>query len=309
MLGTLKEALHLPKESVEILCSWNGPPESEANINNNSGYEFLIAQRDSYHFAKNVNSLALKASGDILALLNDDVLLDPNSLDAGLSCIKNQSSPTLVGGLLRTPDQLLQHIGFTFDARFNPHHIAEGMIQAKDACDDELHFEVPAVTAAVALVRRDIFSQIRLNESYQRCGEDVEFNLDLRQKLQGHILLCPQLSGIHIESATRAETGEKGNTSEDQVRLRSRRRDFFEQASATQMRVELEMSSRERSLNHKAMDTLKKEQQQLRRDRDHWQQQAQQQLRRDHDHWKRQAQVLQLEVLRLKDMTQRQRED
>lgn len=75
------------------------------------------------------------------------------------------------------------------------------------------------------------------------------------------------------------------------------------------MRVELEMSSRERSLNHKAMDSLKKEQQQLRRDRDHWQQQAQKQLRRDHDHWKRQAQVLQLEVLRLKDMTQRQREE
>ena len=41
---------------------------------------------------------------------------------------------------------------------------------------------------------------------------------------------------------------------------------------------------------------------------DHIVEKEQQQLRRDHDHWKRQAQVLQLEVLRLKDMNQRQRE-
>ena len=307
MLGTLSEALHLPKGSVEILCSWNGTSESEAEINNRSGYEFLIAQREPYHFAKNMNKLAEKASGEILALINDDILLDQGSLDAGLNCIQKQISPTLVGALLRTPDELLQHIGFAFDAKYNPYHAAEGMIKAKHACDEALHFEVPAVTAAVALVRRDVFSQIRLNESYQRCGEDVEFNLDLRQHLHGHVYLCPKLSGVHAESATRSETGEQGNTSEDQVRMRSRRRDFYEQASMAQMRVELDMSCRERDLNHKAIESLREEQKTLQQMRMNLKNGKElRQLQRERDHWQRQAQALQLEVLRLQDLTQRQ---
>ena len=74
MLDTLKGALHLPKHSVEILCSWNGSSESEKEIKNESGYELCIAQRIPYHFASNINRLAQQASGKIIALINDDVL-------------------------------------------------------------------------------------------------------------------------------------------------------------------------------------------------------------------------------------------
>ena len=54
---------------------------------NRSGYEFLIAQRDPYHFASNMNQLAHHANGEVLAFVNDDVVLDSGSLDAGLSCL------------------------------------------------------------------------------------------------------------------------------------------------------------------------------------------------------------------------------
>ena len=85
MLESIATATELPSGEVEILCSWNGADISEQEIVNRSGYEFLIAQRDAYHFARNMNQLAKHANGDVLAFLNDDLILDKGSLDAGLA--------------------------------------------------------------------------------------------------------------------------------------------------------------------------------------------------------------------------------
>ena len=80
MLESLAAATGLPKAEVEILCSWNGGSDAEKEIVNRSGYEFLIAQRDPYHFASNMNQLAHYANGEVLAFVNDDVILDSGSL-------------------------------------------------------------------------------------------------------------------------------------------------------------------------------------------------------------------------------------
>ena len=58
----------------------NGTKEAEEEIINHSGYEFLVAQRDAYHFASNMNQLAHHANGEVLAFVNDDVVLDDSSL-------------------------------------------------------------------------------------------------------------------------------------------------------------------------------------------------------------------------------------
>ena len=44
-----------------------------------------------------MNQLAQHANGDVLVFLNDDLLLDPGSLDAGLSCLSNDMSTLCVG--------------------------------------------------------------------------------------------------------------------------------------------------------------------------------------------------------------------
>ena len=75
MLASLSAATKLSGRDVEILCSWNGSRSDESFINNCSRYEILIAQRDQYHFATNMNSLAEKASGELLMLINDDVII------------------------------------------------------------------------------------------------------------------------------------------------------------------------------------------------------------------------------------------
>ena len=304
MLSSLNGALHLPKREVEILCSWNGSPEEEARAENGSGYEFSIANRIPYHFASNINELAQLANGDVLALVNDDVILDMNSLNLGLSCLLDDISTLCVGSLLRFPDGRLQHAGMSFDYHHLPYHIAEGLINATDEISQLPPYEVPCVTAAAMLIRKNTFEERPLDESYLRCGEDVQLNLDLREKLKGRVMLCPGMSGVHLESTTRAENNETGNTAEDIAKMKTRRRLFLDQASQEQLRVELLMSARERIFTKEVMEKERNHlhQQQakakdinylenLEQDRDY--------LERDRDHWKDQTHSLQLARLKL----------
>ena len=292
MLESLAKATNLPYSEVEILCSWNGTQASEANILNRSGYEFLIAQRDPYHFASNMNRLAQNANGDVLAFVNDDLILDQGSLDAGLSCLSNNISTLCVGALLRTPDGNLQHGGMAFDSHNTPYHIAEGLESVTTTIAGLAPYEVPCVTGALILVDRSTFSKQPFEESYQRCGEDVQLNLDIREKLKGKVMLCPGMSGIHIESATRSENNETGNTSEDLIKMRTRRRLFLEKASPEILKDELLMAGKEhtwmqREASHNANGMS---------------------LKQERDYWKREAQTLQLELLRMKDLIQRHEE-
>ena len=304
MLRSLNGALHLPRREVEILCSWNGSPEEEARIENGSSYEFSIANRSPYHFASNINKLAQLANGDVLALVNDDVILDMNSLDSGLSCLLDDISTLCVGSLLRFPDGRLQHAGMSFDYHHLPYHIAEGLINATDEISQLPPYEVPCVTAAVMLIRKSTFREHPLDESYLRCGEDVQLNLDLREKLKGRVMLCPGMSGVHLESATRAENNEAGNTSADIAKMKIRRNLFLDQASQEQLRVELSMSAREHNFTKVVMEKernyLHQQQtkakdinyiQKMKHDLDY--------LKRDRDYWKDQTHSLQLARLKL----------
>ena len=326
LLSSLKDALQLPGEEVEVLCSWNGSAEEESSIENASGYEFVIANRAPYHFARNMNQLAHHANGDVLAFVNDDMTLDRGSLDAGLSCLLSNATTLCVGALLRTPNGQLQHGGMGFDYHNTPYHIAEGIVSATNVISELSPFEVPCVTGALMLIRKSTFCKQPFNESYIRCGEDVELNLDLREKFKGRVMLCPGMSGIHLESFTRTKNNEYGNNSEDLVKMRTRRRSFLEQASSEQLRIELEMAAREqiftREVIAKERNDLRQQQTALAKERGELRQQQAEQLAKerdylhkqqvlrghvnhlqileqDRDHWKDQTHSLQLARLKL----------
>ena len=143
-----------------------------------------------------------------------------------------------------------------------------------------------------------------MDESYLRCGEDVQLNLDIREKLKGRVMLCPGMSGVHLESATREGNNETGNTSVDIAKMKRRRRLFLNQASQEQLQVELSMSAREHLFTKEVMEKernhLRKQQtkakdikylERLEHDLDR--------LKRDRDHWKDQTHSLQLARLKL----------
>ena len=74
-----------------------------------------------------MNSLADKAN-DLLLLINDDVLLDPHSVDAALDCLNDQPDTGLVGARLRDCNGMLTHAGILFDKRNSPYHQLDRLI-------------------------------------------------------------------------------------------------------------------------------------------------------------------------------------
>ena len=239
MLTTLKEALHLPGEEVEVLCSWNGSSKEEARIENTSNYEFLVANRAPYHFASNMNALAEKANGEVLLLINDDVLLDDNSVDAALNCLSTQPRTGLVGARLRDREGRLTHAGILFDRRHNPYHQLDRLVSSDHHAVLGDPRPVPAVTGAAMVIRREHFQVLGFNTDYRVCGEDVELCLTLRRQLELNVVYCPCFSGVHDGETTRSNEKDQSGDSEDLTRLRGLHERFLNTTSKDQLRVEL----------------------------------------------------------------------
>ena len=242
MLDSLKDALHLPEEEVEVLCSWNGDAAEEGCIDNASGYEFLIANRTPYHFASNMNALADKANGDVLLLINDDVLLDAHSVDVGLSCLSDHPNTGMVGARLRDREGRLTHAGILFDRRHSPYHQLDRLIGSEHHAVLGEPRPVPATTGAAMLIRREHFQTLRFNSDYKVCGEDVELCLAMRQQLHLNVVYCPRFSGEHDGEATRSHEENQGGNSEDLTRMRGLHERFLSAANQDQLRVELTAS-------------------------------------------------------------------
>ena len=242
MLSSLASATTLNGLGVEILCSWNGSEDAESEIENNSGYELLIAQRDPYHFASNMNGLAAKANGDLLLIINDDVILDSGSVDNAIQCLESSPHIGLVGARLRDGEGLLTHAGILFDSRHSPYHQLDRKVAAEHQLVLGESRPVPAVTGALMLIRRNHFASLRFGTEYRVCGEDVGLCLDLRLKLELEVLYCPDFSGRHDSESTRATIPNQQGNAEDLSTMRQLHREFLEAAKKPQLRQELAAS-------------------------------------------------------------------
>ena len=226
MLTSVSASTELPYQEVEILCSWNGNAEGETRINNESGYEFTIAQRDAYHFASNMNSLARKARGEVLLFINDDVILDRGSIGAALNCIENSETTGMVGSRLRNEAGLLTHAGILFDSRHSPYHQLDRLIasqhQAISHRDISIRHNGSTVPDAKYSFSSSGFSN-RLQGLRRRRGTQPG---STRASGTQHCAL-PKLQWCScFRSNTSKTEGQDGN-SEDMSRMRIRRKRIF----------------------------------------------------------------------------------
>lgn len=240
----LNEASSLPANQAEILCSWNGSEQDEQLLNNTSRFDFHVAQRDPYHFAGNMNSLASKAIGDVLMLANDDLLLDPGCVDEGMAVLSRNSKVGLVGARLRDQKGKLTHAGIQFDSKYSSYHPLDQLIEASDTTLSP-GGPVAAVTGALQWIRRQDFINQPYNTNYQVCGEDVELCLDVQEHLHQQVWLCNTATAIHESETTRSQQPDQGMNSVDLLRLRSRTQSFIERATTDQLRVFLKQQQRE----------------------------------------------------------------
>ena len=240
----LAYASQLEANEVEILVSWNGERSEEEQIRQGN-FPLRIACRDPYHFAGNMNSLAQQAVGDILLVINDDVIPDPGSIDAGLESLNSIPNAGLIGARLRSSNGMITHDGVGFTNDHSAYNLFEDLIPSSSSELRDDPVLSPAVIGALMLIRRSDFVKIRFNETFQEHGEDTEFCFSFRQHTGLDILVVPRCSGIHDISTTRSEVGKASGNPADIEALKKRRRDFLEQASAIELRKELWSATRE----------------------------------------------------------------
>lgn len=200
----------------EILCSWNGSRDQENEIQADRGPKadgkplFKVARRQPYHFAANINTLAEEAKGTILVLVNDDLIPDPGSIDRAVQILASQPKVGVVGGRLRSSQGLLTHAGLLFGLdglpynRFRPEHL--GQLIDPEAPIIRASGSIPAVTGAYMIMRRNVFLDIKMVETYRVCGEDIHFCIETWRRLGLHPYYAGDVTGIHNEKTTRGST-------------------------------------------------------------------------------------------------------
>lgn len=194
----------------EVLCSWNGSRDDEALILPPAGLRFHLASRSAYHFAANMNTLARLASGDILAILNDDLILDAGSLDRAIQVLCSRPDVALVGGRLRTSSGCLSHAGILFSNsgrpynRFRPDRL--GRLIDPDSLEVQESGPMPAVTGALMVLHRADLERVGFRETFRVCGEDVALCLDLQDRTGRSAYYASDVTGVHDEKSTRGDT-------------------------------------------------------------------------------------------------------
>ncbi len=213
MLDSLLKARLKWNDDDEILCSWNGSTEESIKLEDNYKFKspcFKICQHEPYHFAQNINSLSTKAKGDILILLNDDLILDPLSLDKGLRILNTYPKIGIVGARLRNSDGLLTHAGLLFSKngipynRLRPDQLIP--LIKHDLLDAKYSGLMPAVTGALMFIRKRDFLKVNFRTEFDVCGEDVALCLDFWEKLHLSTYYSSEITSIHNEKSTRGNT-------------------------------------------------------------------------------------------------------
>ena len=137
---------------------------------------------------------------DYYLMLNNDVILHPQSLEHMLACFADNNRLGICGLRLLFPDGTLQHCGIRFGPEeLGPYHAfrkepAARVGRQTIACQ--------AVTGACMLIRREVVEQTGgFDESYPFAWEDTDLCLRTRQ-LGWHIACCNAVDSIHFESMT-----------------------------------------------------------------------------------------------------------
>ena len=164
----------------------------------------LIAWTDEFNFSAKMNRGVLAADGEYVVLLNDDVeLVSPDWIETMVG-LAQQDGVGVVGAMLYFEDSTLQHAGQVYTGAVAG-HAAFGWPGGRDDSIKSLSVdhEVSGVTAACALMRRDLFLEVggftlALPGNYN----DVDLNMKVRTAGYSAVF-SPWVRLYHFESKSR----------------------------------------------------------------------------------------------------------
>jgi O-antigen biosynthesis protein len=171
----------------------------------------IIRSEENLSFSKGNNLCAANALGDYFLFINNDVFLNPESIECMLACLCEDSSAGIIGGMLMFPGRnSVQHAGMQqmlwgFASNYGVGAKAEDVRIAARG----MPF---AVTGAMQCIRRNVFFEVGgFEERYSWGYEDVDLCLKIKS-IGRSVIYEPGASGVHVESAT-LNLGQKRNTS------------------------------------------------------------------------------------------------
>lgn len=161
----------------------------------------FILNEENLGFSRGTNAGLRQISADVMVLLNNDVLVQPNWLAELIRPFHQDPQIGIVGCKLLYPDGTIQHLGaeLTYPLAHSRHfHHKEADVTELPAVQD-----VPYVTGAALAVRHTVLADIGLlNESFHPFYyEEVDFCY--RAKAAGYrVVVATQAVAVHNESTS-----------------------------------------------------------------------------------------------------------
>jgi len=175
----------------------------------------VISCPGAFNYAAINNEVARHATGSLLLLLNNDVVvMEPNWLREMASHVLREGVGA-VGAMLWYGNNTVQHAGVILGVGGGPSHLFKGQPADSPGYANRMLLaqDVSVVTAACMLVPRRVWQETGgLDEGFTVAYNDVDFCLRIR-KAGYRVIWTPNARLYHLESASRGyeDTAEKRN--------------------------------------------------------------------------------------------------
>ncbi len=165
----------------------------------------VIRHPGAFNYAALHNSVVPQTTGEILALVNNDIeVVNPEWLETMLS-FALQPETGVVGAKLYFPDDTIQHAGVVLGEGSSPRHVFRRRDRREAGPRGLLQIsrDMSAVTGACMVMRRSVFEEVGgLDEAYRRDFNDIDLCLRVRE--HGYrVVWAANAELYHLESATR----------------------------------------------------------------------------------------------------------
>ena len=184
----------------------------------------VFHKENTGNFSTMNNEVAQKARGDCLLFLNNDVFLDPRTLQNMTDILARDPYIGTVGALLRYPNGKIQHAGVVCGPSGDPVNLSSDSMHAFKINPVFMSdtWEHRAVTAACLLIKKEDFWRVEgFDPQYNWAYEDVDLGLKVHFHLNKKNVVSPECTGVHIEGASKANPNLPENLRKFQARWAS----------------------------------------------------------------------------------------
>jgi GT2 family glycosyltransferase len=189
---------------IVVVYDSHTPPETLTQISNIAGTKLsLVEYTKPFNFSEKINLGAVKATGEVLILLNDDTQIESPNWIEGLIAFLEEPDVGMVGPKLLLEDMRIQSAGHYF--KIGAHNGASGSAYRESGPFSVLTIpaERSGLTMACVAIPRKVFDKVGgLCNEFPGAFNDVDFGNKLT--MHGYRMIwTPHVEIFHFESLSR----------------------------------------------------------------------------------------------------------